>query len=65
VAINICGSAGGLVMPQLVGLALERTGSFAGPTLLVTGILLVAALLVMLIRATQTRFDRATDGGNA
>jgi ACS family tartrate transporter-like MFS transporter len=50
-AINICGSAGGLVMPHLMGLALERTGSFAGPTLLVTGIILLAALLVLVIRS--------------
>jgi MFS family permease len=50
VAINICGSAGGLVMPHLVGYVLERSGSFAGPTLLVAGILLLAALLVALIR---------------
>jgi MFS family permease len=51
VAINICGSAGGLVTPHLVGLALERSGSFAGPTLLVTAMVLSGALLVMLIRA--------------
>jgi MFS family permease len=50
VAINICGSAGGLVMPHLVGFVLQRSGSFAGPTLLVAGILLLAALLVTLIR---------------
>jgi nitrate/nitrite transporter NarK len=50
VAINICGSSGGLVMPHLVGLALERTGSFAGPTMLVAGILLLAVVLVTLIR---------------
>jgi len=50
VAINICGSAGGLVMPHLVGIALERTGSFGGPTALVCGILLIAAVLALLIR---------------
>lgn len=58
VAINICGSAGGLVMPHLVGLVRERSGSFAGPTLLVTGILMLAALLVMLIRARHGRDSR-------
>ncbi len=61
VAINICGSAGGLVTPHLVGLALERTGSYAGPTMLVTGILLFAALLVMLIRARYLAAARATE----
>jgi MFS family permease len=50
VAINIAGSAGGLVMPHLMGLVRERTGDFAGPTLLVAGILLLAGLLVLLIR---------------
>jgi MFS family permease len=50
VAINIAGSSGGLVMPHLVGYVLERTGSFVGPTLLVAGILLVAAMLVALTR---------------
>ena len=59
VAINICGSAGGLVTPHLVGLALERTRSYAGPTMLVTGILLFAALLVMLIRARYLDVARA------
>ena len=61
VAINICGSAGGLVMPHLVGLALERTGSYAGPTLLITGILLFAALLVMLMRARHLAMARAVE----
>jgi predicted MFS family arabinose efflux permease len=50
VAINICGSAGGLVMPHLVGLALERSGNFAGPTALIAGMLLIAALVVVIIR---------------
>jgi MFS transporter, ACS family, tartrate transporter len=50
VAINIAGSSGGLVMPHLVGYVLEHTGSFAGPTVLVAGILLLAALLVALMK---------------
>jgi ACS family tartrate transporter-like MFS transporter len=58
VAINIAGSSGGLVMPHLVGYVLERTGSFAGPTLLVAGILLLAALVVGVIRLVF--FTRAT-----
>jgi ACS family tartrate transporter-like MFS transporter len=47
VAINIAGSSGGLVMPHLVGYVLERTGSFAGPTLLIAGILCLAGMLVV------------------
>jgi ACS family tartrate transporter-like MFS transporter len=50
VAINIAGSAGGLVMPQLMGLARERSGGFAAPTWLVVAVLLLAALLVGVIR---------------
>lgn len=50
VAINICGSSGGLFMPHLVGFVREQTGSFTGPTFLIAGILLLAALLVLLIR---------------
>ncbi|HEU4625119.1 MAG TPA: MFS transporter [Steroidobacteraceae bacterium] len=46
VTINIAGSAGGLVMPHAMGWARESSGSFALPTLLVTGVLLAAALLV-------------------
>lgn len=50
VAINILGSAGGFVMPQLMGIARERSGGFAVPTLLVISVLLLAALLVAAIR---------------
>ena len=39
VAINIAGSAGGLVMPHLMGIVRERSGGFAAPTLLVVCVL--------------------------
>ncbi|MFO1503330.1 MAG: MFS transporter [Steroidobacteraceae bacterium] len=55
VAINILGSAGGLVMPQLMGIARERSGGFAAPTLLVVGVLLLAVLLVAAIRVLYRR----------
>jgi MFS family permease len=55
VGINILGSAGGLVMPQLMGMARERSGGFAAPTLLVVGVLLAAVLLVAAIRAIYRR----------
>jgi ACS family tartrate transporter-like MFS transporter len=54
VAINIAGSSGGLVMPHLIGLARESTGSFAGPTFLIAAILLLGALLVAAIRASRS-----------
>ncbi len=50
VAINIAGSAGGLVMPPLIGVAREHSGGFAGPTLLVAVVLVAAAALVAAIR---------------
>ena len=50
VAINIAGSSGGLVVPHVIGYARERTGSFAAPTVLIAGMLLLAALLVTYIR---------------
>jgi ACS family tartrate transporter-like MFS transporter len=49
VTINIAGSAGGLVMPHLMGYARERSGGYAAPTLLVVAVLLFAALLVAVI----------------
>ncbi len=50
VAINITGTAGGLVMPHLVGYVLERTGTLAGPTCLVAAALLLSAALVASLR---------------
>jgi ACS family tartrate transporter-like MFS transporter len=50
VTINIAGSSGGLIIPHVVGIFRERTGSFAAPTVLIAGILLLAAALVAYIR---------------
>jgi predicted MFS family arabinose efflux permease len=50
VAINVAGSSGGLVIPHLVGYVREQSGGFAGPTMLIAGILLIAAALVSFIR---------------
>jgi MFS transporter, ACS family, tartrate transporter len=50
VAINVAGSSGGLVIPHLVGYVREQTGGFTGPTMLIAGILLIAAVLVSFIR---------------
>jgi MFS family permease len=55
VGINILGSAGGFVMPQLMGIARERSGGFAAPTLLVVSVLLLAVLLVAAIRVLYRR----------
>jgi len=50
VAINISGSSGGLITPQLIGLLREHGAGFVGATLLLTAMLAVAALLVLLVR---------------
>jgi MFS transporter, ACS family, tartrate transporter len=50
VAINIAGSSGGLIIPHWVGYIRERSGSFAGPTVLIACLLLLAALLVAFIQ---------------
>jgi MFS transporter, ACS family, tartrate transporter len=55
VAINIAGSAGGLVMPHLMGIVRERSGGFAAPTLLVVCVLTTAAVLVAAIRYRYRR----------
>lgn len=55
VAINVAGSAGGLVMPHLMGSARELSGGFGGPTMLVAGILLLAAALVAMIGSGALR----------
>jgi MFS transporter, ACS family, tartrate transporter len=61
VGINIFGSAGGLVMPQLMGVARQATGGFALPTLLVVAVLVAAAVLVGAIRWVYRReFAAAT-----
>ena len=51
VAINIVGSAGGIIMPHLIGYVLEHSGGFAAPTAVIAGILLLSAVLVGVIRA--------------
>lgn len=54
VAINILGSAGGAVMPTLMGIAREQSGGFAGPTWLIVGVLGCAAVIVGLIRVSRS-----------
>ncbi len=51
VAINIMGTTGGLVTPHLIGYTLQRTGHLGGATLLIVAVLMIAALLVLSIRA--------------
>jgi MFS transporter, ACS family, tartrate transporter len=59
VAINIAGSSGGLVIPHLVGYVREHSGSFAGPTVLIAILLLLAAMLVITMRLMF--FERSTN----
>ena len=44
VVINVIGSTAGLVVPALMGVIREASGSFILPTLLLTGLLLLAAI---------------------
>jgi MFS family permease len=55
VAINFVGSFAGLTIPALVGVLRDRTGSFAGPTYTLAGILLAAALLCLVARHMENR----------
>ena len=54
VAINIAGSSGGLIVPHLVGLVREKTGAFTAPIWLIAGILLLAAVIVLILRRNDT-----------
>ena len=55
VAINICGSSGGILMPHSIGYLIEHTGGLAAPTFLMSGMLALAALLVLFIGAFYFR----------
>ena len=58
VAINIVGSLAGVIVPSLMGLLRDRTGSFLPPTLLLVGVLVTGATLCMLARKLQERDRR-------
>jgi MFS family permease len=58
VAINIAGSSGGLVIPPLVGWVRQASGSFAAPTWLIAGVLLVAAAIVVTLRRAERSVRR-------
>jgi ACS family tartrate transporter-like MFS transporter len=59
VAINIAGSSGGLIIPPLVGKVREASGGFTAPTILLASILLLAAGIVLALRRSTMRQDRA------
>lgn len=63
VIINVAGSAGGLVMPQLMGIARERSGGFGVPTLLVIAVLGIAAVFVWAIARRLPRADQPAPHG--
>src|SRR3569833_145674 len=47
VAINICGSSGGILMPHSIGYLIEHSGGLAAPPFLMSAILALAAFLVL------------------
>jgi hypothetical protein len=50
VTINIVGTSGGIVIPQVIGRVREATGGFTEAAYLVGAVLLLAALIVLAIR---------------
>jgi ACS family tartrate transporter-like MFS transporter len=60
VAINIAGSSGGLVVPQLVGLVRQSSGGFAGPIWVIVGILVLAVVIVLGLRNSDPDRRAAT-----
>lgn len=50
VFINIVGTSGGVIIPNVIGVVREETGSFTIPTMIIAGALLLAALIVVMIR---------------
>lgn len=58
VTINIAGSAGGLVMPHLMGWARQLGNGFGLPTGLLVATLLIGALLVLVLRLTPQPVTR-------
>lgn len=59
VAINIAGSSGGLIIPQLVGLVRQASGGFGRPTWLIAGILLIAAAIILSLRRGDSAAEPA------
>jgi MFS transporter, ACS family, tartrate transporter len=53
--INMFGTMGGVVGPALIGMVRERTGSFAASIVALGALLIAAFVLVMMLRAYQTR----------
>jgi ACS family tartrate transporter-like MFS transporter len=51
VAINITGSSGGLIVPYIVGVVREKSGGFGAPTVMMACFLLLAAVIVLVLRA--------------
>ena len=56
--INSMGALGGAIGPSTVGWLKDRTGGFLGPMLMLSGVLVVGAILTMALRrAPQFRAD--------
>jgi ACS family tartrate transporter-like MFS transporter len=53
VAINMAGSSGGLIVPPVVGAVRQASGGFTAPTLLIAGILILAAVIVLGLRRAE------------
>jgi ACS family tartrate transporter-like MFS transporter len=56
VAINLLGSAGGLVVPHLIGYTLDAGGGYGGVSLLIAGTLMLACVLTLGMRLWPMRY---------
>jgi ACS family tartrate transporter-like MFS transporter len=57
--INSMGALGGAVGPSAVGWMREETGGFLGPMLMLSGILVVGAVLTLVLRRAPLLRDQA------
>lgn len=55
VAVNILGSAGGLVMPPLIGLVKDATPNLMAPTMMISAVLIAGGLLALAMRRVVVR----------
>jgi ACS family tartrate transporter-like MFS transporter len=55
--INAMGAVGGAIGPTTVGYLKDRTGSFLGPMMLLSGVLLIGSVLTLFLRRSPTLKD--------
>ena len=61
VAINIAGTSGGIITPQVIGIVREATGGFGAPTMVIAAVVLLGAVLVPLVGAGAAQRAKAAE----